>query len=284
MILRSLWTRKQQAKQIAQLRRGLTTPLHGQPIPNLLVSLTSFPARIRTTWIAIESILRQDVRPEKVVLALAETEFGVEPRLPEELLAQQKYGLEIIWTKECLKSYGKIIPAKTRYPSATVITIDDDIIYANGTIQSLVETARANPSAIVGHRGYRIEKGTNGEFMPYTRWRRADHQTPSDQCFLTGVGGVLYPPDGLDWNLTFDTKKLRSLCPDADDIWLWGMSFITGATRICLGNHEVCEIKRLVKTPRLSWGNVKRGGNDRQLAQMIDHLAKSYNIHLEVTS
>lgn len=41
----------------------------------IIVSLTTFPARISTVWITIETIFRQEVMPDRIVLWLAKEQF-----------------------------------------------------------------------------------------------------------------------------------------------------------------------------------------------------------------
>ena len=40
--------------------------------PNLIVSLTSYPKRINTIWITIESLIRQVQKPDMIILWLAD--------------------------------------------------------------------------------------------------------------------------------------------------------------------------------------------------------------------
>ena len=271
MIISKISIRLSQAKLICHWQKHQDSPPTGKIASNLIVSLTSFPARIKTTWIAVESILRQRIRPEKIALVLNKFEFGSSSYLPRELEKQKKHGLEIIWIEKDLRSYGKLIPVKAKYPEARIATVDDDIIYSEHMLSILIERQQLNPRQIIGCRGYEIQKDINGNPQPYTTWSPAGTATPSSNCFLTGVGGVLYPPDSLPWDVACNIELFESLCPTADDIWFWAMSLIHGSHRQCLGEHSVQEIKRFIKTPRLSRNNVSRGGNDRQLQLVINH-------------
>jgi hypothetical protein len=266
-----LANRISQARLIHHWKKHQSSPPVGKIAPGLIVSLTSFPARIKTTWIAVESILRQRIRPEKIALVLSSTEFGSNSDLPRELEKQKEHGLEIIWTNMNLRSYGKLIPVKAKYPEAHIITVDDDVIYPEHTLSNLMDSHQANTRHIVGCRGYEIQRDANGGPLPYTAWSPAGVATSSSTCFLTGVGGVLYPPDSLPWDVACNSELFGSLCPTADDIWFWAMSLIHGSQRRCLGENSIQEIKRFIKTPRLSRNNVRRGGNDRQLQLVINH-------------
>lgn len=271
MIRNSLLNRIDQARLIQTYRRTLGHQSSGAMAGGLIVSLTSFPARINQAWVSIESILRQRVRPELIVLCLCESEFGNRHDLPEEIKTQTKLGLEIIWVQQRLRSYGKLIPARQAYPAATIITVDDDIIYPEEMIADLLEEHQQAPAAITGRRGYAMIRDAGQTFAPYTSWPQATAQTSSETCLLTGVGGILYPPSSLATESSHDLELIHALCPTADDIWFWAMSRLAGDQRRCLGQHQVREIKRLIKTPRLSKTNVSRGGNDRQLSRVVDY-------------
>ena len=53
----------------------------------LIVSLTTYPARIDTIWMTIDSLMRQTIRPLHLILYLSENEFSnLDGDLPPSLL------------------------------------------------------------------------------------------------------------------------------------------------------------------------------------------------------
>ena len=74
---------------------------------NITVSLTTFGKRIDDVYLAIESIAKQTLKPNRVILWLSKDEF-FNKKLPITLTNLQKRGLEIKYCKD-LKSYNKII-------------------------------------------------------------------------------------------------------------------------------------------------------------------------------
>ena len=68
----------------------------------VVVSMTSYPARIESAWIAIESILRQSVTPERFVLVLSKEEFP-NKKLPRRISKLRGRGLESL-SGACEKS------------------------------------------------------------------------------------------------------------------------------------------------------------------------------------
>ncbi|MDR1614865.1 MAG: glycosyltransferase, partial [Campylobacteraceae bacterium] len=86
----------------------------------LIVSLTSYPARIKTVHKTIETLLSQSHKADKVILWLTYEEFpNKEKDLPKELINLTKSGLSIFWC-ENLKPYNKLIPTLKEYPNSII--------------------------------------------------------------------------------------------------------------------------------------------------------------------
>ena len=251
----------------AAARRGA---FEGDPSSNVVVSLTSFPARIQHAWIPIETIFQQNRLPAKVVLVLSEQEFPGR-RLPRQIRHQEERGLEILWVKRNTRSYKKLLPTRAAYPDARIVTIDDDLLYAPWALAELIAAADENPGAIVGHRGWEID-GQPGRLEPYVNWARAGRSTPSERVFLTSGAGVLFPPGILCDDYLFDIDLAEELCPNADDIWFWAVARLSGTPLICLGNHELRPLRRLKETANLQKINREGGENDVKLEKTINRL------------
>jgi hypothetical protein len=237
---------------------------------DVVVSLTSFPARIEHAWIAIESIFQQDLPPKRIVLVLSEDEFpGRE--LPDSIHRQIERGLEVLWTPVNLRSFNKLIPTITKYPHCKIVTVDDDIIYEPWRVRKLVEAAKKRPGAIIGHRGWVVTKIPSG-FAPYNTWPQAGPKTPGHSSFLTGVGGVLYPPNTLPLDLLTNMDLALKVCPLADDIWFWAVARKSGVDCLCLGNHGIHAVQGLRETPSLSTANCEERQNDVQLDRVMERL------------
>ena len=85
----------------------------------IIVSLTTFPGRINTVDKTISTLLTQTLKPDEVILWLAESQFP-NKELPEQLTKLQQYGLTIKWCED-LRSYKKLIPALEEYPNDIII-------------------------------------------------------------------------------------------------------------------------------------------------------------------
>lgn len=185
----------------------------------IIVSLTSFPARFNELYLVIESIFRQSVLPDKILLYL---DSGVqETSLPGSLLNLKKYGLSIIIGGENIKPHKKYYYAMKDNPNSIVITFDDDNLYRSDTIEKLMDSYKRFPDCVSCMRAHRI-RFKDKRILPYNEWDIAYTGIigeASTQLFATGVGGVLYPPHCMSEEL-FDLNHIKKLCLNADDIWL----------------------------------------------------------------
>lgn len=88
-------------------------------IPEIVVSFTSYPARINQVHYTIYSIFKQTYKPNRVVLYLSAQEFSNKlDDLPQKLLAFCKHGLEIRFVDENYRSYKKIVYALKDFPES----------------------------------------------------------------------------------------------------------------------------------------------------------------------
>ena len=186
----------------------------------IIVSLTSFPGRIDTLWITIESILRQTVKPDKILLWLADSQFDGLESLPESLLSLQQRGLTIRFCDD-LRSHKKYFYTMQEYPNDLVVLLDDDILYPFDTIEKLMMLHRKYPADICTITAQVIVPGK----LP-SQWRNpmlAEKLEHSDKLQIFSGSGSLYPPQAVHKD-AFDKKKMQAVCPYADDLWLTYMA------------------------------------------------------------
>lgn len=191
--------------------------------PQVIVSLTSFPAAIAYATRAVQSILGGSVLPDKVVLYLTFSQFG-EQGLPEDLqaLADNEPRFEIRDYPRDIRSYRKLYPALKDFPDAVIVTIDDDVAYHKNMLRDLLRLHKEYPRAVLAHRAKLIKPG-----KPYRKWRKyrwyhfvGKRIHASFRNIQTGVGGVLYPPHTL-CQAMIDEDQFTKLAPTTDDIWFW---------------------------------------------------------------
>lgn len=246
----------------------------------LIVSLTSFPPRIKQVKYAINSLLNQTIKPDIVVLWLAEGEFpNKEKDLPRSLLKLKKYGLTIEWYAHNIKPYKKLIPSLLKYPNDIIITVDDDVFYRPDWLEKLYSCHLENPKFICCHRAHEIKFENPNNLTSYNNWNFAtsDH-TASYTKFMTGVGGVLYPPKSLH-DLVTNMELFQKLIPSNDDIWFWGMAILNN-TKIKVVEDNQAECLTIDKTQdnSLFHINVINGNNDKQITNLINQFPQIISI------
>ena len=185
----------------------------------VVVSLTSFGDRLyNDAYIAIQSILNQTVKPNKICLTLFNEDLKYVPETIQKLIDNGT--VELIVANKNLKPHLKYFYAMQKYRDCIVITIDDDHIYEATMIEKLLETHKKHPTCVVARRVHLIKRYGNGELLPYKQWEfeYSKQVLPGQNLFATGVGGVLYPADILE----LSDKNLDDIykCINADDIYL----------------------------------------------------------------
>lgn len=240
----------------------------------VVVSLTTFDKRIDNVYLTIESLLQQSLKPDRVVLWIAEGELGG-AGLPYILRLQERRGLEVRFCAEDLGPYKKFYYALQCFPDSLLITVDDDTLYPHDLVDQLYRAHRADPDSVPCHRAHRIRLAGDGAVLPYKRWEKPTLDgTPSPLVFPTGVGGVLYAPGHLD-DQVLDRDRFMALCPGADDIWLKAMSLKAG--RRCRRVPDPRDFRgRFLTVEESQVHSLKRAnkaadGNDRKLRAVFDH-------------
>ncbi len=186
---------------------------------SIIVSITSFPKQLPTLHLVIETILRQSVKPDKIILYLTSAQIKNIEYLPKRLLSLRKRGLEIILCPDEIRSHTKYYYAFKTYPEDIIITVDDDLYYRSDLIESLLKNAASNPECIIANWVKEIIPGKNN----YNEWPDPlPIQKKSKNFLILGVGGVLYPPNSVHHDI-FNIENIKNLSLTADDIWLTAM-------------------------------------------------------------
>ena len=184
---------------------------------SIIVSLTSFPERINTVWLTIVTLLSQTLKPKKVLLWLAKSQFeGIE--LPDNLKRLEKYGLEIKWCDD-LKPHKKYYYTVQEYPDDCVVIADDDIFYPENHLEILWNNYLKHPDCIIENKTHRIEYGVDNQYLAYNKWSNRIVENPSYLLVPIGCNGVLYPPHSLP-EYTFDKNYITEAALYTDDLWL----------------------------------------------------------------
>jgi len=237
----------------------------------IIVSLTTYDRRLYEAYLAIESIMQQSMKPNRIVLWLAD-EMKNE-NIPQVLRNQQKRGLEIRYYND-IKSFLKLIPSLKEFPSAVIITIDDDNLYHFELVENLVNAYRKNPDFIYCTRMRRIKLLHKRKLEKYSKWsNNYPHPGISPLNFPLGVEGVLYPPHCFNQEI-FNEKVFTDICKYQDDVWFKAMALLNGVMAQRVFTHDSLS-NNSAQYISLSRINNGKKMNDVQLKAVFD----KYNLY-----
>ena len=230
----------------------------------LVLSLTSYPARFSTLHLTLASLLDQTVRPDRIILWIADNDLD---QLPPKVRRLKQRGIQIRRCED-LRSFKKLVPALESFPDSFIATADDDLDYPAEWLEELV--AGVSGSMIVCHRAHRPIRRADGKLAPYLDWaldvQDEAARAPSADIVPTSGAGALYPPRSLHPMVT-DRSLFQRLCPHGDDLWFYWCARMAGTLSRKVGGHM-----RLVSWPGSQdtslWGVNAKGGNDRMIAAL----------------
>lgn len=234
----------------------------------LVISLTTYGKRLYDVYLTIESIMQQTLKPNKIVLWLADNLDREE--LPIVLKMQMSRGLEVRYCKD-LKSYKKLIPSLQSFPDDIIVTIDDDIFYTYDMLENLFRSYLKQPDQIHSNRVHRMLLDKDGKLKPYNDWIYESKQTDLSMFnFPTGGAGTLYPPHTLSEEV-LNEAAFMELAPTADDVWFKAMAMMNGVKCQKVKTHDpYLYFNEDVQDVALSIGNVDQGGNDGQIQAVVE--------------
>ena len=247
----------------------------------IIVSFTSYPPRIKSVHRVVESLYRQTVKADEIILYLSLDEFPkVEAELPEKLRRMiSQGGFRIAWVCGNLKSHKKYYYALQEFQDAVVITVDDDKIYAETMICDLMESYKRFPDS-VSARIARIILKRPETLEQYVKWEKEEKieeckDVPRMDLCAIGAGGVCYSPRLVNENW-FHKETIMKVAGDYDDLWLKYSEIISNIPvvytkpsqkDITIDDSQIC---------RLSANNLYGSGNDKCISKILVLLKERY--------
>lgn len=241
-------------------------------IEGLIVSFTSFPARINNVWQVVECLSRQTYLPEKIILWLSKDQFPSEEDIPESLKSRLNDRFEIRFVEGDIRSHKKYHYISMLFPEKNVFLIDDDIYYPTTLIENTWKAHLANPDAVICNYGFHIHFDDKGDILPYNHWKRIYDGSHSPAIFFGSGGGTLIKPSCLYSDLV-DINLALQLTPIADDIWLNAMVNLAGLNKVLLNNRQILPVC-IKDDSKLASQNRENSQNDIQLENVISYYTK----------
>lgn len=242
----------------------------------LIVSLTSFPGRIDVVWQVVETLKRQSLCPDKIILWLSKKQFPTNDTIPPNLWGLQDDIFEIRLVEDDIRSHKKYYYVMQEYQDNTIITCDDDIYYHPDMIKNLILASRNNPNSITANVTSQL-KYSEKELCPYKEWENNYKAFCSFNRVQIGVGGVLYPPNVLDKRV-FRKDLFMRLAPYADDLWLNSMARLAKTPVVQTAFHYLPMEIHTVSPSLSSVNNGKDNLNDKQLIEIRQNLVESGSV------
>ena len=229
----------------------------------IIVSLTSFPARINNVWLVVECMLRQTVHADKIILWLSKDQFPSDDSIPFSLKKRISDVFEIRMVSGDIRSHKKYYYAAKEFPDDMLFLIDDDIYYPNDILERSLKAFVQHPHCVVCSYGSHIIADSKSLCATYDLWKSEYSNSEADNLFFGSGGGTLFIPSTLFKDLTNISLALK-LTPTADDIWLNAMCKLNRMHYIMLSHGELLTIDN-PDAPTLSKINNGMKQNDIQI-------------------
>jgi len=222
-----------------------------RPKKQLVVTLTAIPPRFPNLPRKLASVMRQDVRPDRVELHLPRRyrRFpGAVPSLPP-----LPEWVDVIHCDDDLGPATKVLPAAARWrgTETDLLLCDDDRIQDRGWISRFVTARRERPVDIIAERGWNIDgqvgiariapelpravlDARRGRSAAYRLKRllslglvhppRAVYALSGYADVFEGFLGALVPVDSFP----DQAWTIPDILWTVDDVWLSGMAYLKG--------------------------------------------------------
>lgn len=288
----SLYNRKHLHKRFLSPIRGVTRALAQMYLPkylehqtdfppqrrckDVIISLTSFPARINDAWLSVSSLLYQTWQPYKIILWLSKEQFKSADSIPQKLIKLQNDIFEIRFVEGDIRSHKKYLYSFTEFNEYLIITVDDDIYYSSDMVECLVKEHYKNPKDIICMYGRVPTYTSNGDLENYSNWK-GEYDINEENFFFGSGGGTLFQPS-LMYKDTLNIDLSLKLTPTADDIWLNAMARLANL-HIRVISKQLFLPVNMSENIKLSTLNVENNMNDIQLANVMDYYELNVGIN-----
>lgn len=194
-------------------------------MPKIIVSLTSYPKRMEMMPRVVASLNNQTIKPDRIVIYLSKEEFLDCKNMVDEKYYEEN-NVTISWVSNNYGPYKKFIYSFKEFKDDIVITVDDDVEYAETMIEDLLSGAEKFPDAVIARRARLITSTDDDRIETYENWSTIREEeagffanNPRFDLIAIGMGGVLYHPNRFSEEI-FREDLFKEVCPNTDDLWL----------------------------------------------------------------
>ena len=235
---------------------------------DIIVSLTSFPARINGVHLVIECMLRQTIMPKKIILWLSLKQFP-DKIVPNTLLKLVNDIFEIRFVEEDYRSHKKYYYVMKEYPNDWILIVDDDLFYPSDMIEKMMSARDKHKNSIICRYAC-IIPDYKKEVPSYSLWpEEIAEESDNIHLFFGSGGGTLIKKD-LFAKYLLDIELAIKLTPIADDLWLNAMANLIGTDKFKIKCGLLLPIIKN-QNDRLCHENINNGQNDVQIRNLENY-------------
>jgi hypothetical protein len=219
--------------------------------PRIVVTLTSYPDRINSVKYVLESLFRQTILPDRIILYLSSNQFADITKIYDKFKKYSKCGFELIFVDGDLGPHKKYFYAFQSFPISKVITVDDDIIYGKDFIEMFI-SEKSGCSVIANICCDYCLEDDQGKLCEYK--------------IPIGAGGVMYNLAQMNLSGLLEKKLIIDNCLFQDDFWLYFNNIRNKNSIFCKPYKKFIPIKSFSIFKRktiLTDRNVNGGENQR---------------------
>lgn len=266
---------EQEERRLVKLRAQRAAPAR----QDFVVSFTSFPARLSSLHLVVQSLVEQTCPPREIRLWLGQDEVPNRSWLPRQLLQFEDRGLKVHFARRTFHQYDKFMHSGDADRELPFVIVDDDVIYPPDAMEQLLRMHREFPHAVIANRCHLLPVRAGGTIGPYQEWQReVQFLRPSLRAFPTGAGGVLYPPGFIFAPSVRDARAALAHAPYADDVWLKVNALAIGmpamSTPLSQGSKWYLRYTPTMRAGALHATNVDLGLNDMQMNRSLEWLSR----------
>ena len=230
----------------------------------VVVTLTTTPARAHGLRPVIASLLDQTEQPDRIVLALPRRSLSG-ALYPDIATLNLPPGAETIACDD-IGPATKLLPALKAEPDAVLVVVDDDVIYPDRFLETLLRAHRADKRAAFGYRGVRLVPGAPFRELDHVFASGVPANAPVDVLF--GTWGYLVPPGALG-SAVHDLASAPEAVRWVDDVWISGHLARAGVPRFVPAADQFPTETLATMRGALTSGVNKSGENDEIALQLF---------------
>jgi len=189
-----------------------------EQLDDVVLSLTSWSARIEILPLTLLTLVEQSARPASIEVWMTTEDLCLIPARVHSTFSNLGVAFR---PSEDYRSHKKWLNTVQERSDHFVVTADDDIIYPRHWLRWLMQNHDADRRVSVAHRCHRMTFDGSGDIAPYAEWKRdvPAYGETSPSLFATGCGGQVLHQSWLPEE-AMEPDRILAICPNSDDIWL----------------------------------------------------------------